>query len=348
MTIADNVESGLSHAPTDFVDSSPPDGPHFASNLTALDKYICNVDWTHPRTSSQRCVHRENWPLKASGIEAMVHVIDKPAMIARAINCAYQCDVYYSHDRGAWQLRGRYCNQRMCPTCAARLSYEWSQRIQAWMQPIIPHKWRLITLTLRSTDAPLVDQLDLLRQSFRRLRQTQLWSRTQNYGRAVIEITYNAERKQWHPHLHVIGHGGYIKHGELADNWERATGGSHIVHIVEVRKTKEAANYLAKYTSKGSACLNADDSPELWRELVLATVGRKMVIRYGEQANLPAYADVKEWDGPDDWQLIGSLPQVMRKADKHDTVMIMHLAGLVAQLDLGRYILIPRACSGGP
>lgn len=332
-TIASIPDSGLAPHHS-FPEELPADtGPHFVANRTYLDSYTSSVDLLPEPNASQRFLFGELWPEKASGVSAMMHVVDKPARIARAANCGRHTTVYFSPSTGRYKFKGQYCNQRLCPICARRMAYEWSIRIKAWMEPFVPNRWRFVTLTVRSNDAPLVDQLAFLRASFRRLRQTLLWSRTQNYGRAFIEITYNRERRQWHPHLHVISHGRFMKQTDLAAAWEKSSNGSTVVHIASVKSTEKAVKYLTKYASKGSCCLLAGDSDELWRELAKATSGRRMVIQFGEQNPLPKLSEISEISDVDDWEELGSIGMMIAAAKRGNERLGWHVCNLFGVLN---------------
>jgi len=169
------------------------------------------------------------------------------------------------------------CRDRLCPLCAKCDARKTANRVKAttssWDQV------RHLTLTMKSNDKPLVEQIDQLLASFRRLRQRRWWSDRVNGGIGTLEITHNPATKQWHPHLHVLLDGDYLPHAQLRNQWERVTAGSTIVHITAVHSRDDASTYIAKYVSKPSDVAKLDQQSAV--ELALALVGRRTVIAFG-------------------------------------------------------------------
>lgn len=105
--------------------------------------------------------------------------------------------------------RANLCRDRLCPTCAWRLSLKRFADMFKVMSIIAEDypsmRYVLCTLTVRS--CPLRDLHATLRQ------MAQSWNRVMarkpiqrniaGWARAT-EVTYNAQRKLWHPHYHVI------------------------------------------------------------------------------------------------------------------------------------------------
>lgn len=169
------------------------------------------------------------------------------------------------------------CRDRLCPLCARIVARQTSERvlktISSWDQA------RHLVLTLKSTDEPLVEQIDHLMRSFRRLRQRRWWKERVSGGIGTLEITFNESTKQWHPHLHVILNGEYLPHSDLKAQWQMVTNDSTIVHITAVHSRDDASRYIAKYVSKPSDVAKLDQSPAV--ELAIALTGRRTVIAFG-------------------------------------------------------------------
>ena len=77
-----------------------------------------------------------------------------------------------------------------------------------------------------------------------------MWRHYVKGGVWSLELTYNAERSEWHPHIHIIFDGGYFPQGELKAIWSRIQGGEVIVDVRAVCSVGAAARYIAKYVSK--------------------------------------------------------------------------------------------------
>lgn len=165
---------------------------------------------------------------------------------------------------------------------------------------------RMITLSLRSTDLGLRDQLSRLTLCFRRLRQRVLWRDRVKGGLAGIEVTFNQETRRWHPHLHAIVHGLFIGQADLSRAWQDVTGDSFIVDIRMVRHVDKVAGYVAKYATKPlPASLQRD--PDRLEEAIVAFAGRRTFIQFGDWAR----DSFTRRPDSGDWMTLGSLSEVV-------------------------------------
>lgn len=172
---------------------------------------------------------------------------------------------------------------------------------------------RFITLTRRSDDTPLAQQIDGLYEAYRNLRKTRLWTRSVNAAAAMLEITRNKATGRWHPHLHVLASGRFIPHAELRQAWTRCSGGSFIVDIRMIRDHAKAAAYVSKYVSKPMVASYAS-TPNAIAEALQALRHRRMVLLTGDWSRLTAEDDV-----PDAlWESVGSLEDLVDAANAGD------------------------------
>ena len=140
------------------------------------------------------------------------------------------------------------CKSRLCPLCgrarARRLMHRLSAIVKAMDAP------RRITLTIAHSDRPLRDQILHLTTSFHAVRRTLDWKKHVVGGVYVIEITWNTDRQQWHPHIHAIIDGTYLPHAKLKAAWHAATADSWIVDIRRCDSERAAVRYLTDYLTK--------------------------------------------------------------------------------------------------
>lgn len=188
------------------------------------------------------------------------------------------------------------CKNRLCVPCQRERAVHLATNVAKAVgsDPI-----RFVTLTLRSSEAPLREQLSRLLLSFRRLRQTPLWKQRVTGGAAFLELTLNHTSLLWHPHLHVLVQGSYLPQPLVKAQWMQITGDSHIVDIRLCRDTKTAAQYVTKYAAKPYDHQVTFDSHQLL-ELVQALAHRKTVITFGTWRKLKLLAK----DTDPDWELI--------------------------------------------
>lgn len=206
---------------------------------------------------------------------------------------------------------------------------ETCEKLEHQLRSPAPAPWRMITLTLKSTDEPLADQLANLEAAFRRLRQMRVWKATQIGGRSVIEITYNVRTEQWHPHLHVLTCGKFLAQETLARMWKRATGGSYVVDIRAIKNAHEVANYLSSYLGKPPALEGAANPEALWWEHWTALRKKQMLKTFGKCPEIVVPREPGEdEDTTDEWEPLGSLNVIVYRAERGDVIAQNILAGL--------------------
>ena len=105
--------------------------------------------------------------------------------------------------------RANFCKDRLCTTCQWRKSMRQYQtslklgKIALQRHPTL--KLVFLTLTVPSVSLrSLSDAIDSLFEGWKRLRQRkEVKSAVRGYIR-TLEVTYNHERDDWHPHIHAV------------------------------------------------------------------------------------------------------------------------------------------------
>lgn len=232
-------------------------------------------------------------------------------------SCGTRAWLMYHPSTQEARISRNHCWDSLCPRCSRIRSARLTDRLQPVLQngATVP-RLRHITLTLRSTDDPIRDQVTRLRASFRRLRQQAFWKARIKGGFAAVEVTFNAGTRQWHPHLHVIAEGKYLAHSQLRDAWLKATGDSYIVHLTRVpARGDRVARYVAKYASKGCDPLRIP-SARLAEWLAAGARGRLWTTFGSWHGALPPRTnDADAWDG---WCRIDDLEVLQRAARDGD------------------------------
>lgn len=173
-----------------------------------------------------------------------------------------------------YQLHPNRCHLRDCPECQdlrRRLWYHRFKRaIDLWQSP------KHITLTIRSSDAPLSEQLTRLMACFRKLRNRTLWTKRPSWGLYVVEITYNPVSHRWHPHLHIIANMRYLPWQQLKAAWKKITGDSDCTWITQIGS--DLASHLSAYVTKANDVWKQD--VDLF-DLAASLKGRRLVSTFG-------------------------------------------------------------------
>lgn len=282
-------------------------------------------------TTAATYLHRNHLEQKQQIDRAVASCEPEERRARRHQNCGSFVVLEQSTANGQMRLRGNFCEYRTCPHCARGRAAQLAARFEAYIGKPKRNEWRFLTLTLSHSDAPLRDQLKHLRESFRRLRRHKVWKESQIYGRGVIEVTYNSKTRRWHPHLHVLSRGNFIKQSHLSAAWKIASEGSYIVSVERIDSTSKASRYVSKYCGKPPELLDEGDAGGLMSEYYMAVRNSKMVIAFGDGPPLPRYEDIeKPAQGEDEWVVIGNLHDILKKAnagDEHAQKLLRHLEG---------------------
>ena len=159
---------------------------------------------------------------------------------------------------------------------------------------------RLLTLTVKSSTAPLKDQLKHIVQSFAKLRRSKLWKSKFFGGIYTIEVTHNRQTDLWHPHIHAVIDGKYCKQSELSNAWFIASGGSRIVDIRMAHDRGKALDYITKYVTKTNDVTKVPDHKV--PEWAVAVQGMRFVSTFGSLRGTQLIDDEK-YEPPDRHQL---------------------------------------------
>ena len=148
--------------------------------------------------------------------------------------------------------RGNFCKDRLCTTCQWRKSMrQYHTSLELAREALRRHPTlRFVFLTLTVPNVPLrglSDGIDSLFESWRRLYQRkEVKSVVKGHLRA-LEVTYNHERDDWHPHIHAVlavpsyyfATDSYITRYRWLELWQQATRMSQITQVdVRTIKTK--------------------------------------------------------------------------------------------------------------
>ena len=173
-------------------------------------------------------------------------------------------------------------------------------------------QFRFITLTLKHSDQPLSDQINRLYECFRKLRKSKEWQDTQDGGAAIFECKFDLETNEWHPHLHIVAEGFFLHHRDLSSTWLKITGDSFRVDIRVIKSARDAAFYVAKYTSKGT---NDDvwQDREIAAEWVRSMHGRRSCATYGTWRGLKLLEHEPQ---SGEWTRIGLLTNIVQAAER--------------------------------
>lgn len=168
--------------------------------------------------------------------------------VTKLCNCGRYAAVYQDPKTGEIIQSQALCKHRLCPKCNAIRSARMAGALDGHIEKL--NSPRMLTLTLKHSDAHLKDQVKHLVESYRRLRRSNQYKAKIKGGVAVIEIKWSARDGCWHPHMHVLVDGAYWEQSQISKAWEIASKGSKIVDIRMIHDRAKASRYISKYVAK--------------------------------------------------------------------------------------------------
>ncbi|MEZ8923038.1 protein rep, partial [Vibrio cyclitrophicus] len=128
-----------------------------------------------------------------------------------------------------------FCRDRMCPGCQKRRSlviFHQVKNICSSIQKDFPtYKYLLLTLTVPNVKAEqLSDEIKHLHASWDRMTKRAFFKKSIKGWFRALEVTYNGDRDDFHPHIHVLlcvpsGYfkKNYINQKQWLEYWRSAT-----------------------------------------------------------------------------------------------------------------------------
>lgn len=192
------------------------------------------------------------------------------------------------------QHKGNSCKNRFCPICAWKKSKKDALALSVMMAYLKQEeKKEFIFLTLTAPNVPadeLNEEIKIYNHSFKKLMERkEVKAIVKGYARK-LEITYNEERDDYHPHFHVLiavdknyfnNSWSYIKRDRWLELWQQVTK-NPLITQVDVRKVRNGRNdkvyEIAKYSAKDSEYLINQDVFEVFYN---ALKGKRLIVFSG-------------------------------------------------------------------
>ena len=190
-----------------------------------------------------------------------------------------------------------FCKQRMCPNCTWRRSIKIFSQVSQIMNAIQienDKEYLFLTLTVKNVDGPILSDTlgDLIAGYLKLIRKTAVKKSVLGCFRS-IEITYNKDTCQYHPHIHVVlcvnknyFTSNYISNDTWSKLWKDCMNLDYMP-VIDIRKIKgdkaKATAEAAKYATKDEDIMTTDEyNQKIVDEEVLLTLdealkGRRLI-----------------------------------------------------------------------
>ncbi len=185
--------------------------------------------------------------------ESITKLSPSEEVIRRFDTCGSNCWVMRATDNsGRLRLAADRCHNRWCEACQVEKRRLIARNLTNALteQKTAGDRLRFITVTLKTTDTPLTDQLDRIYAAWRKLCQHPKIKPHIAGTISFFEVTLSMTTRLWHPHIHALVDGTYIAKDLLSQVWKEITTDSFIIDIKQIRNAAAAAGYVAKYASK--------------------------------------------------------------------------------------------------
>ncbi len=306
---------------------------------------VQDIETTHrlPAFASFRAVLDNAHPGEALASKQFYALVDgeiSTVMTDKLLDCRSRAWFIRHEDTGKVRIAAKQCRLRWCFHCSEAKQQFITQAVLPWFQMVkMP---RLLTVTLKHTQAPLDEQIDFLYKSFAKLRNRKVCKEAIRGGIWFFQVTYNSRTGEWHPHLHALLDAEYMLHARLVSDWYNITGDSTIVHIRNVDNPEKTLSHNARYAARPSSLLKIPKS--LWKELYYAFNGRRICGTWGSARKVSLRPSKPE--DSNKWKDIGGFRTVIALKDHDDNAraifdswsMDLPLPEGIEMIDLGAEI----------
>lgn len=264
-----------------------------------------------PLTAEEKTFRHKNWLAKRERV--IVELQRSGASDHKCVDfeeCGNQMSIRYSPSERRYSIHANCCHCRHCEPCMRSRGQLIAKNLHAALCSRYKSDFRFITLTLKHSNLALRAQIKRLYTCFKKLRAGKLWKRTQKGGAAMLEVKYDAGKRAWHPHLHIVSEGDFVNQWQLSAEWLRVTGDSPIVDVRLLKSDRDAAYYVAKYITKGTSDSVWLDS-ESAQEWIAAIKGVRICYTFGIWKGEKL---TKKPPDPKDWKDLGRLDAIITRA----------------------------------
>lgn len=185
---------------------------------------------------------------------------------------------------------GNFCRQRICPQCQRRLSLK-TYALLLKVVKVTNGRWLMMTLTVRNVKAHRLDKtISRLFLKFSEMWREEFKTRFDGCFRA-LEVTYNAERDDYHPHFHCLINVAddyftsekYLRQPALVDVWRgywgRGSDGGADLRVID--DTEKGVAEVAKYAVKPFDFNDEETAVKMLDELFTTLRARRLTQTYG-------------------------------------------------------------------
>lgn len=166
-------------------------------------------------------------------------------------------------------VKANRCMNRFCPICLATRSRKQGFMLGVLLETLrenYDYKFLFLTLTVPNVDGDkLLKELQKQYESLKRFIQRKEFKKISKGYVRKTEITYNPERNDFHPHIHMLiavennyfeNSELYVKRDKWLEIWQKCKRDDSITQVHIKKANEESYRELAKYEAKDLEYLN--------------------------------------------------------------------------------------------
>jgi len=231
--------------------------------------------------------------MKKSRNQEVIKYTDKhftPKSQERIRECGDWIDFFANREVSKLKVcQANFCEKRFCPMCAWRKAKKDALRIAVLMKYIEQeHKKAFVSVTLTAPNVKaegLKDEITRYNKAFKKMMERKVFKTINKGYIRKLEITYNAERNDYHPHFHVVitvnpsyfANRTYIKQETWLKEWQAVMSDTSISQVY-VKRFDSNTSEIAKYAAKDSDYAR---SQEVFDAFYKALKGRQVLTYNG-------------------------------------------------------------------
>lgn len=184
-----------------------------------------------------------------------------------------------------------FCKNRYCPICQwrkSRKAFAISYDVQKTVEKTDSLQFLFLTLTLKNTK-DLTAGIDHILQSFKRLQDTKRFRKIVRGFIRTLEITYNNNSNEWHPHIHAILAVDcnyftdlelYTDYEEWRKLWKTVAHVDYLpqcyIKKISEKERENAVAEISKYMVKPLDLELSKETERIYTSLLKSTSGRRL------------------------------------------------------------------------
>lgn len=220
----------------------------------------------------------DNYTEKKKRNQSLIHLIDSnisSSGVERVNNCGTYIEFYADTTLENKKIKkANFCGNRFCPMCRWRKARKDALQVAILMQYLKQEKGlEFVMMTLTAPNVPgenLKNEITRYNKNFKKLMKRKEFEKISFGYMRKLEVTYNQERNDFHPHFHVIiavkksyfHKQDYISKQRLLVMWQNVMNDDTITQV-DIRKinasNQSAISEIAKYTAKDSDYMKSQE-----------------------------------------------------------------------------------------